>query len=49
MARYNDPKTGKTVEARNATEAKELLKEDGPVESKVSIGPKVPPKVGKDK
>lgn len=26
MAKYNDPKSGKTVEAKNIKEAKELMK-----------------------
>ena len=36
MTRYNDPKTGKTVKARNAAEAKELLKVDKPAALKVA-------------
>ena len=38
MAKYNDPKTGKTVEARNSKEAKELFTE------KVVTPPKAPAK-----
>jgi len=34
MARYNDPATGKTVEATNAEEAKKIIENEGKAKPK---------------